>query len=380
MPGQRRADNNSTAQSQWDQQVKYGEPWRIEYTQRMIRLHAASTTTDPAFMLYVTRNSFPDKIKCDKPGCSGGSFKWFFLSCTKYAEYILDLAPEALDALVLTCNDLGIEISTTVLTDLSTGGGQGSIKLVIPETHDAVKATVLRYCSAEGNEEEKGDQVGVPDGNQSVTGMYTIFTNKLCAMSQQLGELMATHLRCVTDIAAIHSLIGSNQSTLTETMGNRFALKQSLTDAKADLMEQINRVNDQSGEHATVQFVNLRLAGHDKLQSELVTQVKEVAYLKEWKLSATTRIEKLEELAIQNAAFVVETKVLISQQAAALEDSKQQLIKMEFHITKLKERISTSDNQGSAVEAPAPAPTISQSANLAAQVSHATFTPTSKKL
>ena len=353
MPAQRRADN-STAQSQWEQQVKYGEPWRIEFTQRMIRLHAASTTTDPAFMLYVTRNSFPDKIKCDK--ATGGSFKWFFLSCTKYAEYILDLAPEALDALVLTCNDLGIEISTTVLTDLSTGGGQGSIKLIIPETHDAVKATVLRYCSAEGNEEEKGDQVGVPDGNQSVSGMYTIFTNKLCAMSQQLGELTATHLRCVTDVAAIHSLIGSNQSTLTETMGNRFALKQSLTDAKADLIEQINRVNDQSGEHATVQFVNLRLAGHDKLQSELMTQMKEVAYLKEWKLSATARIEKMEELAIQNAAFAVETKVLIAQQVAALEDSKQQQIKMEFHITKLKERVSTLDIQGSAVEAPAPAP------------------------
>ena len=78
MPGQRRADNNNTAQSQWDQQVKYGEPWRIEYTQRMIRLHVQLTTTDPAYLLYVTKSSFPEKIECNDPGCIGGQFKWYF--------------------------------------------------------------------------------------------------------------------------------------------------------------------------------------------------------------------------------------------------------------------------------------------------------------
>ena len=362
------------------QAIHHSEPWRLE-TLALLRtqqtVYAAEHNGSP---LAIARLTFPSEIRSQ----SGPRHvtKPFFTGCQLYAIFVVDMEEDTLNALRSTCSFLGVTLEESILTNLSLGGGVDPMQLIIAQNATAVRGLMAQATrpTIEPRVETAADQVGVPDGNQSVTGMYTIFTNKLCAMSQQLGELMATHLRCVTDIAAIHSLIGSNQSTLTETMGNRFALKQSLTDAKADLMEQINRVNDQSGEHATVQFVNLRLAGHDKLQSELVTQVKEVAYLKEWKLSATARIEKLEELAIQNAAFVVETKVLIAQQAAALEDSKQQLIKMEFHITKLKERISTSDNQGSAVEAPAPAPTISQSANLAAQVSHATFTPTSKKL
>ena len=362
------------------QAIPHSELWRLDGLAVLKTQHTVYATEHNEQALSVARLTFPyetrsvlDRSHIIRP---------YFTGCQSYDAFAATMEEDVLSALGSLCNFLGVTLEECILTSFSLGGGVEPMQLIISQSLTAVRGLMAQANRSNrvSVEEENETQVGVPDGNQSVTGMYTIFTNKLCAMSQQLGELTATHLRCVTDVAAIHSLIGSNQSTLTETMGNRFALKQSLTDAKADLMEQINRVNDQSGEHATVQFVNLRLAGHDKLQSELVTQVKEVAYLKEWKLSATARIEKLEELAIQNAAFVVETKVLIAQQAAALEDSKQQLIKMEFHITKLKERISTSDHQGSVVEAPVPAPTISQSANLAAQVSHATFTPTSKKL
>ena len=53
---------------------------------------------------------------------------------------------------------------------------------------------------------------------------------------------------------------------MAETLNNRFALKVSLTEMRADITEQISRLTDRMEENATMQFVTFKTAGLEELK------------------------------------------------------------------------------------------------------------------
>jgi hypothetical protein len=352
--------------------IPHSEPWRLSGLNEMKTHHTYYACEFGGQGISVAKLTFPHQSTND-----GHIIKPYFTGCLLYEAFSVTMDEEVLSALRSLCSFLGVTLEECILTCFSLGGGVEPMQLIISQSLRAVRGLM-----AELNRATIQPRVEIPvDVPAVVPETSEICVAALIGITQALQHNVGEVGNRINDVALdltrkmeahTTSMLANNVSML-EAFYDRllnFSLKTDVTKCFDDL---------EMSQYATLNMVNNKTEAIKDLRIKSLEYCKQLAHLEEWKLSATARMEKLEELAIQNAAFAAETKVLIAQQAAALEDSKQQQIKMEFHITKLKQRVSTLDIQGSAVEAPAPAPIISRSADSAAQVPHATFTPLSKK-
>ena len=367
------------------QAIHHSEPWRLE-TLALLRtqqtVYAAEHNGSP---LAIARLTFPSEIRSQ----SGPRHvtKPFFTGCQLYAIFVVDMEEDTLNALRSTCSFLGVTLEESILTNLSLGGGVDPMQLIIAQNATAVRGLMAQATrpTIEPRVETATDVPPVvPETSEFCVAALIGITQ---ALQHNVGEVGNSINAIALDLTR------KMEAHTTDMLANKVSMLEAFYDKllnfslKTDVSKRFDDL--EMSQYATLNMVNNKTEAIKDLRIKSSEFCKQLAHIEEWKIHTHESVTKLQDSAVHSTVFNTENKAFMKQQSDALEDARVLMFKMNETIIDLRARVSTLENlQDFVGEAPAPAPVIAQApapviaktADPAAQVREATFTPLRKKL